>query len=631
VRDIVLINMCGIFAVIALDGSPLPNDTPVRISRALQSIKHRGPDATGIYCQPGQPFALGHVRLSVIDTSASADQPFWSDCKRYCIVFNGEIYNYVELRSELEKNGVNFRTRSDTEVLMQAMITWGSAALNRLNGMWSFVFVDTLAMSALVSRDRWGVKPLFVARSETTLLMCSEAKGIIAYLGSCPPPNLESIGLYMKFGIGGEHDKSWFEGIDRFPIASVAEINLRGRADQGLRTSRYWNYPDQRHERASKDDVGKFRHLLEDAVRIRLRSDVPLGLSLSGGLDSASIAWITGTECAKQLDTFTSWFEPKEKSELDAAQMIAKHFGHRSFPIKQADSDQTLALLQECIYHLDGGHSSTALVPYMNLCRAARQQVTVMLEGQGADELLAGYSEFALHAAVDSICGGHILRALNGVRHYGFTRGWKRMPFEFLRLISRKIYQHQALRWGSNKVLGSLCNQVTVSNLTSITMDGNSLSRSLEMWHRGCLTNLLQYGDAISMSVNLEARCPYLDYRLVDFCFQLPLDEIYKNGVSKWILRASANGSVTDSICWNRRKDGFTNPTITALRTIKERPEVLRIGWDLTVSHGIFKDGNAARDMIDHLPDNIYYRAVSVMLWAATFYGKGLHFEQQKT
>ena len=623
--------MCGIFAAIALGGSPLPNDTPVRISRALQSIKHRGPDATGIYFQPGQPFALGHVRLSVIDTSASADQPFCSDCGRYCIVFNGEIYNYIELRIELEKNGVNFRTKSDTEVLMQAMITWGSAALNRLNGMWSFVFVDTLAMSALVSRDRWGVKPLFVARSENTLLMCSEAKGIIAYLGSCPPPNLESIGLYMKFGIGGEHDKSWFEGIDRFPIASVAEINLRSKPEQGLRTSRYWNYPDQRNVRTSTDDVEQFRHLLEDAVRIRLRSDVPLGLSLSGGLDSASIAWITGTECAKQLDTFTSWFEPKEKSELDAAQMIAKHFGHRSFPIKQADADQTLALLQECIYHLDGGHSSTALVPYMNLCRAARQQVTVMLEGQGADELLAGYSEFALHAAVDSIYGGHILRALNGVRNYGFTRGWKRMPFEFLRLISSKIYQQQALRWGSNKVLGSRCNQVIVSNLTSITMDGNSLSRSLEMWHRGCLTNLLQYGDAISMSVNLEARCPYLDYRLVDFCFQLPLDEIYKNGVSKWILRASANGSVTDSICWNRRKDGFTNPTITALRTIQERPEVLRIGWDLAVSHGIFKDGNAARDMIDHLPDNIYYRAVSVMLWAATFYGKGLHFDQQKT
>ena len=127
-RDIVLINMCGIFAVIALDGSPLPNDTPVRISRALQSIKHRGPDATGIHCQPGQPFALGHVRLSVIDTSASADQPFWSDCKRYCIVFNGEIYNYVELRSELEKNGVNFRTKSDTEVLLAALIPCNSSA-----------------------------------------------------------------------------------------------------------------------------------------------------------------------------------------------------------------------------------------------------------------------------------------------------------------------------------------------------------------------------------------------------------------------------------------------------------------------------------------------------------------------
>lgn len=615
--------MCGIFAAISLDGSSLPHDTHERVSKALQAIKHRGPDATGIDFVASACFALGHVRLSVIDTSASADQPFWSACGRYGIAFNGEIYNYVELRQELEAHGVKFQTHSDTEVLMQAMATWGSAALNRLNGMWSFVFIDTVEMRALISRDRWGVKPLYMARDKGTLLLCSEAKGIIAFLGSCPPPNLESIGLYMKFGIGGEHDQSWFEGIDRFPLASWAEINLSGAVGQDLSTSRYWDYPCQRHIEPFQDDVAQFRHLLEDAVRIRLRSDVPLGLSLSGGLDSASIAWLTGTDLGKPLDTFTSWFRPKEKSELGAAQMIAEKFGHRSYPIEQAEPNQTLDLLQKCIYHLDGGHSSTALVPYMNLCRAARQRVTVMLEGQGADELLAGYSEFALHSAADSMRVGRVSKAVSGVRHYAFTRSWRRMPFEVLRFMSTSIYQRQAARWGSHRVLGTRCNAATAPDLSTITMDGCSLSRALKESHRKCLTNLLQYGDAISMSVNLEARCPFLDYRLVELCFRLPINEIYNNGVSKWILRAAASGNVPDQICWNRRKDGFANPTIEVLRQMKGRSDSLERGWNIAVSKGIFANGHDIRDLVDRLPDNIYYRAISVMLWTDTFYGDG--------
>ena len=205
------------------------------------------------------------------------------------------------------------------------------------------------------------------------------------------------------------------------------------------------------------------------------------------------------------------------------------------------------------------------------------------------------------------------------------------MPLEILRLISSTIYRQQALRWGSHKVLGPLCNKVRMPGISSIITNGHSLSSSLRMWHSGCLTNLLQYGDAISMSVNLEARCPFLDYRLVDFCFRLPLDEIYKCGVSKWILRESASGSVPDSICWNRRKDGFSNPTITALRSIKGNPEILLRGWNIAVDHGIFKDGNAVQDTINDLPDNIYYRAMSVILWAAIFYGKGAIADQQQS
>ena len=306
--------MCGIFAIFCRSSQRLPDDAQLRLERALDAIKHRGPDARGSHIDSTNRFAVGHVRLSVIDIAASSNQPFWSSCGRFFVVYNGEIYNYLEIRAELEKEGVVFRTKSDTEVLLMALMHWGPSAINRFNGMWSFVYVDTHNQQFLISRDRLGVKPLFTYEQDGVQIICSEAKGILAWLGSTPKPNAHAIGLYLKFGIGGANKESWFEGIGRFPQASYQLSSLRAGTTSSAPIVRYWEYPLQRTVHDLDEAKERFDFLLTDAIKLRLRSDVPVGLSLSGGIDSSIIAGLVGSKFQRNLEVYTAWHPPVEQS-----------------------------------------------------------------------------------------------------------------------------------------------------------------------------------------------------------------------------------------------------------------------------------------------------------------------------
>ncbi|MBU3727988.1 MAG: asparagine synthase (glutamine-hydrolyzing) [Phycisphaerales bacterium] len=607
--------MCGIFAVLGSRRHPLPPDAHVRVSRALDAIAHRGPDACGVHISPDGSFALGHVRLSVIDPSAAANQPFWSECGRHCLVFNGEIYNYVELADELRALGVSFRTSSDTEVLLQALMRWGTDALPRLNGMWSLVYGDVSRGEFIVSRDRWGVKPLHVARHEGRLVLCSEAKGIVAFMGHAPAPDLESIGLFLRLGVGGERPQSWYRGIERFPIACGAAVRVGNAEPADLAPVPYWRFPAERVRMEDADAVRQFGELLEDAVRIRLRSDVPVGLSLSGGLDSTSIAWITSQRWGHHLEAFTAWYEPREQSELPAAERIASMYGHRSTAIPQSDPSQTVDVLEDCVHYLDCGHLSTAIVPYMQLCRAARRHVTVMLEGQGADELLAGYPPFSMYAAADRLRAGQLGQSSRAALKYVRTLGPIRALLELIRHMSRTARLEQGRRWGANRLLGAGALVGTSAEMPSVTLSGGNLARELELSHRTCLTNLLQYGDAMSMSVNLETRCPFLDYRLVDLCFRMSTDLIYRDGRTKWVLRKAASGNLPDDICWSSRKEGFTNPSAQVLREYVMQRGLPRDALEAAIRAELFTPALRAEGAALALPDTILFRVFSALAW----------------
>ena len=611
--------MCGIFAVICRSTSKLPSDTTLRMQRALDAIKHRGPNARGTHIDPSGKYAIGHVRLSVIDLDESSNQPFWSSCGRYFIIFNGEIYNYLEIRAELEKDGIIFRTKSDTEVLLAALIQWGTDAINRFNGMWSFVFGDTQTNQFVISRDRWGVKPLFRWEHDGQLILCSEAKGIIAWLGATPKPNKNSIGLFLKYGIGGECEESWFEGINRFPQASFQRVDLK--SDRVSPPAAYWNYPTKRTISNLELAREQFGVLLTDAIKIRLRSDVPVGLSLSGGMDSASIACIVGEDFNKGLESYTAWHQPKEKSELPMAQRLAKKFGHASTDVPETDHDQLLIDLKTCIYHLDAGHNSPAIVPYLNLCRAARSTLTVMLEGQGSDELLGGYPSFDLFASLDYLLRGKIRQSLSCIRANAYSLGWANVFMDLIRFFNSTVYAYQANRWNAQSILCEDVNWAKPDQFRKLSITKSNFNNALIFWHTFNLTNLLQYGDAVSMSVNLETRCPFLDYRLVEFGFSLKTDLLMHDGFGKYILRKCIETRLPSEIVWRKKKDGFGNSTTHIICELVKERGLPQGAVEKAIEFGIFKHHIRNPTVFQKLPENIQFRIFSVFLWLENFYG----------
>lgn len=612
--------MCGIFAIFTSPNTRLPDDAAVRLERALDSIKHRGPDARGTHIDASSRFAVGHVRLSVIDISPESNQPFWSRCGRAFVIFNGEIYNYLELRVELERAGVTFRTKSDTEVLLLALMHWGPECINRFNGMWTFVYGDTRSGQFVISRDRWGTKPLFTFEQEGTRIICSEAKGIIAWLGSTPKPNAQAIGLYLKYGICGAHANSWFEGIGRFPQAHYQILDLASPPASTTPPVRYWDYPKERTVRDMDFAKQHFEELLTDAIKLRLRSDVPVGLSLSAGLDSTSIAWLVQAKFQRGLEAYTAWHPPVEKSELPMAQRSASEFGHQSTAVPTTEHDQLLLDLRDCIYHLDSGHNSPAIVPYLNLCRAARQSLTVMLEGQGADELLGGYPPFNLFAGMDFLLRGQLGQFVQCLRASSHSVGWRGTLLDCIRFGSRSVYERQALRWGAHKLLSRAAMDATAERFDRLAFSRSNFTESLEFSHAVNLTNLLQYGDAVSMSVNLETRCPFLDYRIVEFSFSLDTDLLMHNGFGKYILRRVAERALRPEVCWRRRKDGFGNSTAQIIREIVKKDGLPARATERSIELGLFQP--AMRDVraFQRLPENIQFRLYSVLLWLDIFY-----------
>jgi asparagine synthase (glutamine-hydrolysing) len=534
-------------------------------------------------------------------------------------VFNGEIYNYLELREQLRKEGVVFRTDTDTEVLIESIVHWGSAAVNRFNGMWGFVWVDMQNGEVLVSRDRWGVKPLYWLSDGDSMVICSEAKGIVKYLGTTPPPNHTAIGMYCKHGVAGQFENSWFEGIRRFPLAS----NRRFRAKAGTMAweepERYWNYPTTRTITDPAEAGGRLQELLVDAIRLRLRSDVPLGLSLSGGVDSSCIAWLVRERFDKTVDAFTAWHEPRDSSELPIAQRIAKQFGHESYAVPEPPDGQVINVLRDAVYHLDGGHGST-IVPYLNLCRAARSKITVSLEGQGADELLAGYVTFALYSSVDNLQRLRFREFMNDASAFAHARGWPKYLMELLRHSSQLLYQRHA-RWTRGRgILASTLLDAQGPGLCPIRPGTDNLSRALEESHRGNLTYLLQYSDALAMSVGLESRCPFLDYRLVELAFSMDTALLFRKGFGKSILRRVMSHAVDAEVVWKRKKEGFTNRTEQLVRREVATHGLPVKGLALAEGMGLFVPGRLNEQSVKHLTDTTLFRLVSVLLWLELFY-----------
>lgn len=499
---------------------------------------------------------FGHRRLAIIDLSDAGHQPMVDPETGACIVFNGEIYNYLEVRAELEAAGVQFRSRSDTEVLLKAWLHWGEGCLRRLNGMWAFALWDPATREVVLARDRFGVKPLYWAESRGRILFGSEPKALFALDPALSEPDPGAIWRFMVDSQSHAGPGSFFRHLQALPPAHYARIPVDAPL---VRPQRYWSYPLAEAHRLSQSALDEeFTHLINDAVRIRLRSDVPVGLTLSGGLDSSAILAAASRQAAG-LHCYTSVYGDRGSGEAKWASLAAERVGA---PLEQvlAERGNWLETLDQIVWHMDSPGFSPAVFPLWAIMRRARQSgVPVLLEGQGADELLGGYPQHAALAAVFGSAGQSgrlaILSALQRSSGTSWTALW----------LARQAMSGLADRYGprAERVRMMLHDEGRTTSPASAQPDGDDRLRlALNRDHaETILPSLLHYGDAISMAHGIESRLPFMDYRLVEHVYrrQPPL---FDAGRTKGPLRRYLARNGMEPIAARQDKQGFPTPLV---------------------------------------------------------------------
>jgi len=628
--------MCGIFGIFGIDAA-LSCDV-YRFSSALSAISHRGPDARGVK-RLGERAMFGHVRLSIIDLSEENNQPF-SILDRYHVIYNGEIFNYIELRHELEKQGAIFRTSGDTEVLLYAYAFWGEACVSHFNGMWAFAIYDTEKDMLFCSRDRFGIKPFNYTISKGRFIFASEIKAILSYQPDLVIPNYNAISNYCRTSVGAQSEHTWFKDIYRLQPGHNLTI-----IDGKINITRYWHYPDRTsYARNFLEAKEEYRELFRDAIRLRLRSDVPIGLTLSSGIDSNSIAYVLHDLERAEHHSYTSTFgedrvmldaslyrDAHSVDESEVASIVSKELGFKYYAV-DVDLSSMLPILSQAIWYLECGHSSPAVVPLMRLMQRASSQVRVMLEGQGADELLGGYIVNVIFPTfLDLIIEGKFSEAFRAIRCYSETYQISYAAKMFLRELSNNItFLTRVYQWkhGISRLFGPLLQDYQRETDYMDLRDEEGLgflNRTLLRQHSGGLINLLHYGDALSMAHGVENRLPFMDYRLVEFVWRLPPDFKVNSGIGKYIHREAMRGIVPDHILDQKRKYGYVTPISQWFKKKDDQYSPVNILMSRRcLDRGIFDKKGVKNLLSQHISGKqdyslLLFRFLSTELWFRQF------------
>ncbi len=537
---------------------------------ALSTLAHRGPDDQGV-CE-AEGVLLGHRRLSIIDLSRGGHQPMVDPESGAVIVFNGEIYNYLELREQLERYGHIFRTKSDTEVLLRAYLQWGAATLEKLNGMWAFAIWLPNQRKLFIARDRFGVKPLYYTHTKGSFAFASEPKALLSLFPDLRKPDSLAVYEFLAQGLLYTNGRSFYQDVHVFPIGHYGEYFAE---TNQFRMTRYWDYPDEKKISISNghDAIEEFSALFEDAVKLRTRSDVPVGITLSGGLDSSAVLAAAMRKTAGERVCFTSVYGENERGESKWAKIAAEPYG--MLPVEvEATKDGWLETLQQIGWHMDGPGYSPAVYPLWHLMREARKQgVLVLLEGQGADEALGGYPQYAIVAFLSLLKSSTSISALKRARNtWGnlcatFTARWAllwliRESFPSLIAYNRRhagayMTLRQDFKADMEKHQSQAgCFQSQLSNTTYSPVN----QRLLQDHSRNILPGLLHYGDAISMAHGVESRLPFMDYRLVEWIFANGDDVKIRDGHTKWVLRQYLKKVGQTRVAERKDKQGYPTP-----------------------------------------------------------------------
>ena len=579
--------MCGIFGILNLNGASV--DVSL-VAEAANAQRHRGPDDEGYVLintrtetarACGGPetdprltlppvinfrseqfdLAFAFRRLSIQDLSPSGHQPMKSCDGRYWIVFNGEIYNYLELRAELLSLGAQFHTNSDTEVLLAAFQIWGESCLDRLNGMFTFAIWDMSTRTMFLARDRFGEKPLhYVYIPGRLFAFASEMKALWAAGVIDKEIDEETLALYKYYNQLDSGERTFFQGILRLSQAHCLRVTT-----DGLRTRRYWDI-DPRVTNEGGTDSGyaeKFRELFNDSVRLRLQAEVPVGASLSGGLDSSAIVF--SMERFRQNGdppkTFSARFDDPATDEGKWIELVAESTRVDAYDVWPT-GEGLFEELRRLFWHQEEPFSSTSVYAQWTVMRLAKQRgVTVLLDGQGADETLAGYHSYFEVIADD------FMKSMNLSAYVTWRNECRRLhgvvPGSPQRLLIQSMPRSfkDAVKSVRQKIAGGITLEPLRPTYPSEFKEVSGL-RKLLWWNttRQGLAELLRYADRNSMAHSREVRMPFLDHRLVEFVFTLPEACLHRQGWTKWILREAIKGIVPEPIRQRIDKLGYMPP-----------------------------------------------------------------------
>jgi asparagine synthase (glutamine-hydrolysing) len=549
--------MCGILGWLGANAPGVAE----RFEAALDLLAHRGPDDSGIWSD-GSGILLGHRRLAIIDLSSAGHQPMQDPASGAVIVFNGEIYNHVELGEDLKRLGHHLIGHSDTEVLLHALIEWGPAALPRLNGMWAFALWLPGRRQLLLARDRFGVKPLYYCRGKEGFAFASEPKSLLSLFPEHRAIDESTLLDFLGNNLLYARGTSFYRGVDVIPPAHFA---LYDQNSGSLELTRYWDYPQETGRQLTGDEaLEEFSSLFADAVRLRLRSDVPVGITLSGGLDSTGILAAAASAGGSVPKCFTSVYSDNAQGEFAWAELASRAVNANLIPVA-APQEDWLETLRTISWHMDAPGYSPAVYPLWHLMKRARaERIPVLLEGQGADEALAGYPQYAaveMLAYLQGRFGRRDVRGISGrlsALQRTFTLRW---AFAWvLRELSPAMLRLHRRRVGFESLM---CEGVVLQSppIVTVAMQADPVGKRLLQDHsRDILPGLLHYGDAISMAHGIETRNPFLDYRLVEWLFGMPPALRFRDNETKWVLREYLRSHGQERIGNRPDKKGYPTP-----------------------------------------------------------------------
>ena len=634
--------MCGITGIVKISPDHIPLDGSV-ITHMTNSLEHRGPNDMGLVCfscsevyldDTKTPYfkdkkfeiLFGHRRLSILDLSSDGKQPMADQTASVWLTFNGEIYNFIELRTELKSKGYIFKTSTDTEVIIYSYLEWGLGCFSRFNGMWALAIYDKRTGDVVLSRDRTGKKPLYYSKFKGNLIFTSEIKAFKHIPEFQLRPNKRKVINYAAkhYRYVDNDTESFFDGIYQVPKSSYMVVNKDG----SIHTDKYWELSTKitNADISDEEAVHQFKELFIDAVRLRLRSDVPLAMNLSGGLDSTSITCTAAKELGVNVRTFSGVTGGGRFDESEYIDAVVEEVGAEHTYFYPETSDLVPTISRMLANHDEPICTVTWYSLFQISEKISQAGIPVVLTGHGGDELLGGYWDHYHQNLFDLKNNGHEDEYLNEKNAWlnNHSRDPKEIN-EFAELIStryrdkKKEIEHfsKYLDVINNDALDYICHQ----SPTGSYKDGVLQRRlHLELLHETVPASL-RAEDRNTMAFSVESRIPFLDYRLIEFAFSLPNKFKVRNGLGKWLLRESMKGILPEKVRTRKDKAGFVAPAAEWFRTKNKNDIYDLLQSDSLRRIGVFDQGIISKYFEEHITEKndhhmILWNWINLAIWS---------------